>query len=75
MAMIETARKISESDLKTKMILQIHDELLFDVPKDETQVFASLVRKCMEHCLTLDVPVKVDIKIGKNWSKMEPYAF
>jgi DNA polymerase-1 len=72
MAMIQIQQKISAGDLKTKMILQIHDELLFDVPKNETQPFAGLVRKCMEHCLVLDVPIGVDIKIGKNWSQMRP---
>jgi DNA polymerase-1 len=73
-AMIQIQQKISEGGLKTKMILQIHDELLFDVPKNETQPFAGLARKCMEHCVVLDVPIGVDIKIGKNWSKMEFYS-
>jgi DNA polymerase-1 len=73
-AMVGTQQKIDGKDLDTKMILQIHDELLFDVPKSETQVFAGLIRDCMEHCLVLDVPIKVDIKIGKNWSKMHSFS-
>jgi len=73
-AMIQIQQKINEMNLKTRMILQIHDELLFDVPEGETQGFLGLVKDRMEHCLVLDVPVKVDIKIGKNWSQMRSFS-
>jgi DNA polymerase-1 len=53
------------------MILQIHDELLFDVTQSELKEVVALVRDSMEHVLKLDVPIKVDIKKGKNWLEMK----
>lgn len=49
------------------MILQIHDELLFDVPKNEIEILPSLVRFEMENAIKLNVPLKVDCDYGKNW--------
>ena len=49
------------------MILQIHDELLFEVPKDEIDIIKSLVKKEMENAMDLIVPLKVDCDYGKNW--------
>jgi len=71
LAMVGIHREIKEKGFKSRMILQIHDELLFDVPEDELKEFIGLVKDKMEHVLELDVPIKVDIKIGKNWSQME----
>ena len=71
LAMVEIHREIKEKGFKSKMILQIHDELLFDVPEDELKEFIVLIKDKMEHVLELDVPIKVDIKIGRNWSEME----
>jgi DNA polymerase-1 len=53
------------------MILQIHDELVFDVSHEELKELAELVRERMENVLQLDVPIKVDIKFGGNWLEME----
>jgi DNA polymerase-1 len=53
------------------MILQIHDELVFDVKSQELKELVELVRDSMENVLKLDVPIKVDIKKGKNWLEME----
>ena len=66
-AMINVHKKINNSNLKTKMILQIHDELLFDVPKNEIEILPSLVRFEMENAIKLNVPLKVDCDYGKNW--------
>jgi DNA polymerase-1 len=57
--------------MKSQMILQIHDELLFDVPVDEVPELVRLAKDRMENVLKLDVPVKVDVKKGKNWLEME----
>jgi len=66
-AMINVDNKIKQSKLHSKMILQIHDELLFDVPKDEIEILSSLVKKEMENAIVLDIPLKVDCDYGKNW--------
>ena len=66
-AMINVYNKIKESELKSKMILQIHDELLFDVPKNEIEILPSIVKNEMENAIKLNVPLKVDCDYGKNW--------
>jgi DNA polymerase-1 len=54
------------------MILQVHDELLFECEEAEMQDLAKLVKDKMENALELSVPVKVDLKVGKNWGEMSP---
>jgi len=66
-AMININNRIKESSLNSKMILQIHDELLFDVPKDEIDKLSSLVQQEMESAIQLDIPLKVDCDYGQNW--------
>ena len=66
-AMINIHRRMKELDFKSKMILQIHDELLFESPLSEVEVLADLVVIEMETAIELSVPLKVDWKYGKNW--------
>ena len=66
-AMIAISRKLRERKLKTKMILQVHDELLFEVPQEELEEAKSLAQEAMSGALSLDIPLKVDLKTGKNW--------
>ena len=66
-AMINIDNKIKKSKLKAKMILQIHDELLFEVPKNELDLLCALVKEEMENAMKLDVSLKVDCDYGKNW--------
>lgn len=66
-AMINVNNSIKKSELKSKMILQIHDELLFEVPKKELEELSKLVRTEMECAINLDIPLKVDCDYGKNW--------
>jgi len=66
-AMININKKIKKSDLKSKMILQIHDELLFEVPKTELDALSCLVKEQMENAIKLSIPLKVDCDYGKNW--------
>ena len=66
-AMIDIAEKIKAQALKTEMILQVHDELVFDLPKNEFEKAASIVKKSMEGVVKLKVPIKVNISSGKNW--------
>ena len=67
MAMINVDRKLTEASLKSKMVLQIHDELLFDVPEGETQTLMKVVTDCMENVMELSVPLTVECNYGKNW--------
>jgi DNA polymerase-1 len=69
-AMINLHREIEKRNLKSKMVLQIHDELLFEVPEDEVEEMKSLVSDLMPRAFELRVPVKIDIKLGKNWAEM-----
>ena len=66
-AMIRVDRLLQERGLAAKMLLQVHDELVFESPADEVEVLESLVRDAMENAAKLSVPLVVDVGIGKNW--------
>ncbi|MBL7151770.1 MAG: DNA polymerase I [Candidatus Omnitrophica bacterium] len=72
LAMVEINELLTAAELKTKMILQIHDELVFDCPAGELRQAAMLVKESMENVMQLKVPVRVDIKRGRNWLETEP---
>ncbi len=67
-AMIEIWEEFKAKDLKTKMILQVHDELVFEVPKREKEQVEALVKQKMEHVYPLRVPLKVHLGWGANWA-------
>jgi DNA polymerase-1 len=69
LAMINIAKRIKEEKLKGRMILQVHDELVFECPKDEEKAFLKLVKEEMEGAASLDVPLSVDIGSGANWAE------
>ena len=69
-AMIDLCREMEKRKLKSKMLLQIHDELLFEVPEAEVAEMKSLVSELMPQAFELRVPVKIDIKLGRNWAEM-----
>ncbi|MCY7848620.1 DNA polymerase I [Bacillus haynesii] len=66
-AMIDMAGKLKEKNLQAKLLLQVHDELIFEAPEDEIKVLEKLVPEVMEHALELDVPLKVDCSSGPSW--------
>lgn len=66
-AMIDIYAKFNELKLKSKMIIQVHDELIFDVLKDELEIVKKTVEDIMENCVKLDVPLKVESNYGENW--------
>jgi DNA polymerase-1 len=70
-AMIRIDRKLREQKLQTKMTLQVHDELLFDVPEDEVDNVRTLVKGEMENVIELKVPVVADVGIGQNWRDLK----
>ncbi len=66
-AMIQLNKKFIEMNIQAKMLLQVHDELLFEVEPDALQVTTKLIKNTMENCVKLKVPLLVDIGIGDNW--------
>jgi DNA polymerase-1 len=70
-AMINLDREIEKRRLKSKMLLQVHDELIFEVPETELEEMRQLAPEIMSTALKLSVPLKVDIKAGRNWGEME----
>jgi len=70
-AMVRLSQEMRSRALRSCMILQVHDELVFEVPPEELEVMRPLVRTIMEGAMALDVALKVDVKVGKNWDEME----
>jgi DNA polymerase-1 len=70
-AMIRIDRKLREQKLQAKMTLQVHDELLFDVPEDEVDAVRTLVRHEMENVIELKVPIVADVGVGQNWRDLK----
>ena len=68
-AMIHIYEELGMKNLKSKMIMQVHDELVFEVPEEEIDMLSSLVREKMEGVYDLNVPLKVDMSWGKNWKE------
>lgn len=66
-AMVNIWKAMKEKHLKSKMILQVHDELAFEVPQDELEIMQQLVKEKMTTAIQLDVPLTIDINYGKNW--------
>ncbi|MFT0802117.1 DNA polymerase I [Bacillus swezeyi] len=66
-AMIQMAEKLKEQDLQAKLLLQVHDELIFEAPEEEIKELEKLVPEVMENALELDVPLKVDCSSGHSW--------
>jgi DNA polymerase-1 len=70
-AMINLHREMLLRKLKSKMLLQVHDELVFEVPENEMAEMRQLVPEMMVNAIKLTIPLKVDTKTGKNWGEME----
>ena len=72
LAMIDIDRRLHAENFRTRMILQVHDELLFEGPHDEIPRLAPMVKQAMEQVHALRVPLLVDVKCGPNWRDMKP---
>ncbi len=70
-AMINLYREMAKRRLGSKMLLQVHDELVFEVPDDELDLMRQLSADIMDSAVKLDVPLKVDTRVGKNWGEMK----
>ncbi len=71
-AMLAVHRWLEEAGSRSRLLLQIHDELLLEVPEEEVPRVAREVRQRMEAAFRLDVPLRVDLRVGRNWEEMEP---
>jgi DNA polymerase-1 len=71
-AMIRLPEKLRSAGLRARLLLQVHDELVLEVPRDEVDATAPVLRETMEGALQLDVPLTVDLKVGDDWESMRP---
>ncbi len=69
-AMVAVDRELRARGLQARMLLQVHDELLFEAPPEEVETVAALARSIMESALPLRVPVVVDVKVGRDWAEV-----
>lgn len=74
MAMVEVARALTEKGLRSLMILQEHDELIFDCPPEEVDALAATVVPIMEGAMKLAVPLRVDVEVGPSWGNLHSYG-
>lgn len=72
LAMLSLYRELQKREDESAIVLQVHDELIIEVPPTSLEEVARLVKKCMEEAINLSVPLKVDIKAGSNWYEMFP---
>ena len=70
LAMLNIHREMKQDNVKSKMILQVHDELVFEVPPEEMNAMKSLAIDLMQQAMKLSVPLKIDVKTGTNWDEM-----
>jgi DNA polymerase-1 len=71
-AMIQLPGRLVAAGLKARLLLQVHDELVLEVPRNEVDATTAILRETMEGALKLDVPLTVDIKVGDDWESMRP---
>jgi DNA polymerase-1 len=69
-AMIRVDRRLRAEGFHSRLLLQVHDELLLEVPRDEVARLVPVLRETMEGALVLDVPLTVDVKTGDDWESM-----
>ncbi len=70
LAMIRMHARLKAEGLRSRMLLQVHDEIVLEVPEDELAATIALAKETMENAVTLDVPLQVDVETGPNWMEM-----
>ncbi|MBG7617527.1 MAG: DNA polymerase I, partial [Chloroflexi bacterium] len=70
-AMVNISAELKKKKLMSKLLLQVHDELILEVPQAELNVIKELVPRLMSEAIELKVPLKADVKIGENWGQLE----
>jgi DNA polymerase-1 len=71
-AMVQVAAALESARMSSRMVLQVHDELVFETTREELSALMPLVRRIMEGAIVLDVPLEVTIKTGPNWLDLQP---
>jgi DNA polymerase-1 len=71
-AMIRLPERLRAAGLKARLLLQVHDDLVLEVPRQEVDAVVPILRDTMESAMKLDVPLTVDVKVGDNWEAMTP---
>ena len=66
-AMIDMAARLKQENIQAKLLLQVHDELIFEAPKEEIAILEKIVPEVMENAVELNVPLKVDYSYGDSW--------
>ena len=66
----DKTKKLKEQNLKSKILIQVHDDLLLEVPKEEENIVTNMLKYEMEHAIKLDVPLLVEVKVGTNWADL-----
>ena len=69
LAMIAAYRKLQAAGVKSRILLQVHDELVLEVTEDEVEQVSAILRESMEHIVELSVPLSIDINLGRNWAE------
>jgi DNA polymerase-1 len=72
-AMLRVDEALRAGGYRSRMLLQVHDELVFETDEEELPRLAAMVQELMEGALPLDVPLEVDLKVGANWEQMDRY--
>ena len=73
-AMLRVHKRLREREFRTKLVLQVHDELVFDSPENEVSTVVPIIVDTMENAFQMDVPLKVEVKIGKDWCTALPIS-
>jgi len=68
--MLRLRAGLRQAGLRARMILQVHDELVLEAPREEVESVIPLIREAMERAFTLAAPLKVDVEVGPNWEEM-----
>ena len=66
-AMIEVYKKLKQENLKSKIVLQVHDELIIETKKEEQEKVQKILKESMENAMTLKIPLKVELSVANNW--------
>ena len=74
LGMIRTDQALRESGMAARLLLQVHDELVLEAPREEVEPLAALLREAMGGAAELVVPLDVDVKVGDNWRDMTPLS-
>ena len=70
--MVNLHQRLSDEGMGAAMIIQVHDELVLEIPEDEVEMVATMVREEMENAIELDVPLVVEVGWGDNWMEAKP---